>query len=187
MRGQLPDLRGLLDPAGAVAAGGIVVRPSLLAAAGSVLHVAFYLALFLVVPVALFGVATEETSGRTPIWLLLFTGVWAELLPLFVGVAIAFVRIGFTRYVLDQDGIHVRTQVLATKEERVPWEKVTAVLHKRTVFDAILRIERLHVVAYGEAGRTLRLVGLRDAGPLRNVVAARMLQGSSMETLMRRD
>jgi len=190
MRGQLPDLQSLVDPTGPVPPGGIVVRPSLRAAVGNVLQVAFYLTMIFVGPlllVSLFSAEALPEEPPLPFLAAIFLGVWAEVIPLVLGVGVAFLRIGLTRYVLDKDGIHVRSQVLSAKEERVPWEKVTAVLQKRTIFDSLLRIERVHVVAYGRAGRTLHLVGLRDAAPLRNLVASRMLQSSSVESLRRRD
>jgi uncharacterized membrane protein YdbT with pleckstrin-like domain len=97
------------------------------------------------------------------------------------------VQIAFTTYTFDDDGLIVRTQVLARSERRVPWEKVTALRHRRTWLDALLRIERLDVIAYGERGTTLHLVGLRDAAPLRAEVARRMRETATVEALLRSD
>lgn len=191
LRGRVPELATLIDPTGPVPEGGLVFRPSLRAAAGPILSaVAAVLAFGL--PTLFFGQAAAGDARADPGFVLaLLLGVFGAalgvLLPLLFAVAAAFLKVGFTRYVLDQDGIHVRTRLLSTQEQRVPWEKVTAVRQARSIFDSLLGVERLDVIAYGERGATLHLVGLRDAAPLRDLVAQRMRHSASLESLLRRD
>lgn len=191
VRGHVPDLRSLLDPTGPVPHGGFVMRPSLRAATGQMLTVIAYLVM-LGIPSLVVGRLAAGNLDLSPEALvgLLLAAVGlalAGLYPILIAVVAPFLQLGFTRYVLDQDGIHVRTRILASKEQRVPWEKVTSVTHRRSVFDSVLGIERLDVVAYGARGTTLHLVGLRNAASLRNLVALRMRQSASFESFLRRD
>jgi uncharacterized membrane protein YdbT with pleckstrin-like domain len=92
-----------------------------------------------------------------------------------------------TRYELDAEGVRVRSSVIARSEERVAWEKVTLLVHRRGLVDRVLGIEALDVVAYGVRGTTLRLVGLRDARPLRDYAARHMRESASVAALFDND
>ncbi len=108
------------------------------------------------------------------------------LYALLVPLAPAF-QLAFTRYHVDGEGIRVHTQILSRTERRVTWEKVTALRQRRTLLDRLFGIERVDVIAYGQRGATLQLVGLRDAPWLRNLVARRMRENASVEALFRSD
>ena len=150
----------------------IVIRPSLRAAFDVLGKLAGALALFglpfwvgLAVqgnPKGLREIATIVAGGG----LGLFYGVLAAFGPL--------VQLAFTQYVIEPDGIRVRTQILSKSERRVQWEKVTMLRHRRTLIDRFFGIDRLDVVAHGARGTTLHLVGLRDATRLRDHAARKM-------------
>lgn len=84
------------------------------------------------------------------------------------------VRVAFTTYSFDERGVRVRSQVLATLDHRIPWDKVTAVRQRRTLVDRIVGTTRIEVIAYGVRGATLRLVGLHDGKAVRDLVARTM-------------
>lgn len=161
----------------------LVLRPSLLAAVDVVAKVFGVLAGFglpLLLPLLLEGGIVSLTA------LLLGLGA-LDLYPALLVAFLPAVRLAFTRYTLDEEGVQVHTQILATSHKRVPWEKVTALRHRRTLVDAVLGIERIDVIAYGERGATLRLVGLRGAGPVRDRIAAHMRASATVEALLRSD
>ncbi len=108
--------------------------------------------------------------------------LYALLVPLAPAVQLAF-----TRYHIDEEGIRIHTQILTRTERRVSWEKVTALQHRRTILDRAFGIARVDVIAYGQRGATLQLVGLRDAAWLRNLVAKRMRENASVDALLRSD
>jgi uncharacterized membrane protein YdbT with pleckstrin-like domain len=161
----------------------VVLRPSLLAALDTVVKVAGVLFFFtapLLVPALFNGGPISLTAA--------FVGLQGT--NLYIAVLFAFlpaVRLAFTRYELDEEGIRVTTQILARSEKRVPWEKVTALRHRRTVVDLLVGIERIDVVAYGERGATLHLVGLRGARTIRDQVAVQMRRSATAESLFRSD
>ena len=185
------DLRRefLAPPEGEVPAQAQVVRPSLWAGleavgrlVGTLLPVLLPFLLPLVVA-RVFGDGKVEVDD--PFAIVLF-----DRAELFVGlllVVVPIVRIAFTRYVVDADGLRVTSTLLQRSDQRVPWEKVTAIRHRRTLLGALVGIETLEVVAYGKRGATLRLEGLRDAPALRALVARRMRETATVAALVRND
>lgn len=176
-RGRVPD-----PPIGAE----FVVRPSLWASL-DVLAKLILGSLPIVVPLLLSGLFQGAFQGVVdlsgPLLLVL-----VENVNLLFGLLVAFapaVRLAFTHYIVDEEGIRVRTQILTRSEQRVQWDKVTALRHQRTVVDRVLGIERLDVVAWGARGATLKLVGLRNVAPLRDLVARRMRETATVEALAR--
>ncbi len=176
----------LSPPEGPVAVGAEVVRPSLWAALEVLAKV--FLAL---TPIAVPVVVSLALSGRLdlrregPLIVVLL-----DNLELLFAALLAFapvVKVAFTRYTFDEEGIRVRVQVLGRTDQRVPWEKVTALRHRRGILDRLLGLGRLDVIAYGEKGTVLRLVGLRDDRRLRDLVARRMRESASVASLFRND
>lgn len=162
---------------------GTLVRPSLRAAVD--VPFKFIAAIFFFfLPFQIGALFTDRPAlvfgALTTIQLLQFFPVlFATLVPAF--------QLAFTRYIIDEEGIKVKVQILQKTEHRVQWEKVTALLHRRTLIDRVLGIERLDIIAYGERGTTLKLVGLRHAAPLRDLVARRMRETASVERLFEND
>jgi membrane protein YdbS with pleckstrin-like domain len=176
-------LRTFLDMDDIPAGAEVVVRPSLRAALDVPFKVIGVL-LFLTLP---FG-TTGAILGGPQLFLPFVPFVF--LLQIAPALLITFapaIRLVYTRYIIDQDGIRVRSQVLSATESRVPWEKVTAIEHRRTFFDRLLGIERLHVIAYGVRGTTLRLIGLRNARQLRDLTARKMREHATAETIFSND
>lgn len=177
------------SPEGRLREGSLVVRPSLWAALERSVTV-FGVLLALMVPAMLavfLGVDAgdpTEPDGR---------GVFALLdvsLTLLIPVLAALtpaVQLVFTRYVLDDEGIRENVQLLSRTERRVGWDKVTALRHRVTLMDRLFGIGRVDVVAYGERGTTIRLVGLRHAPHLRGLVARRMREAATVERLFGND
>ncbi len=159
------------------------IRPSLLAAVDTVGKVAGAIAAFLlpvVVPAIIQGKAVAAAA-------LFGAGQLLGLYPALIAVLFPAVNLAFTRYEVADDGIRVRSQFLQKTDRRVPWEKITAVRHRRTVWDVMAGLERLDVIAYGERGTTLHLVGLRDAAPVRDHIARKMRESSTVDALLRGD
>ncbi len=161
----------------------VELRPSLLAAVDTVTKVLGIVAAFLL-PVLIPALIAGEFAAA------LGTFAFVETISLYPALVAAFwpaVNLAFTRYQVEEDGLRVRTQFLQKKEQRVPWEKVTAVRHRRTALDVLTGLERIDVIAYGERGATMHLVGLRDAGPIRDRIARRMRDSATVEALFRSD
>ncbi len=108
------------------------------------------------------------------------------VIPALVSFAPA-VQLAFTRYTMDDEGLREEVSILSRTQRRVTWDKVTALRHHRTILDRVLGLERLEVIAYGERGATIRLIGLRDAAPLRNEVAQRMRSHADIGRLLAND
>lgn len=169
----------------------LVLRPSLRAAVERFL-VLFSVLLGIVVPVIATLLIRTYLDPDVDAWPI-YGGPLASLqlgmsilVPVLASLAPA-VQIAFTRYVFDDEGVLEKVQILSRTEKRVRWEKVTALLHRRTLLDRVLDIERLDVVAYGERGTTLRLVGLRDARPVRALVARQMRRQATVRHLVAND
>lgn len=161
----------------------LVLRPSLLAALDVTVKVIGAVTAFLM-PVVVPALLRGDTVSAAAI----FFGVQA--LDLYPAIAVALfpaIQLAFTRYTVDEEGIRVNVQILSRSERRVPWEKVTALQHRKTFIDALLGIERIDVVAYGERGTTVKLVGLRDAAPLRDRVARKMRDSAHLRSWLRSD
>jgi uncharacterized membrane protein YdbT with pleckstrin-like domain len=174
----------LRSPHGEVRAGSLIVRPSLKAGVGRFL-VALSGLVVVFAPLALgVGASLDEPglAGVLAAWQF-FASIGGAVL---VSLAPA-VQLAFTRYVLDDEGIRERVQILSKSDKRIQWEKVTALQHRRTLLDRALRIERLDVIAYGERGATLHLVGLHDAAHLRNLVAREMRRQANVRRLLSND
>ncbi len=172
------------QPEGTVRDGSLIVRPSLRAALERFLLALTGVSVFFA-PLILgsyFGDDREPQAG-------IFAGldiVFSVAIPVLVSLAPA-IQLAFTRYVFDDEGIRERVQLLSKTEKRVKWEKVTALQHRRTLLDRILGIERLDVIAYGARGTTIRLVGLKEAGALRNIVGRQMRRQASVSRLFSND
>lgn len=185
------DLLGPLE--GKVEEGDLVFRPALRAAVGpTFLALLALAAVFIPVFVgALLGASSsndiELDNGPAFLGVLLLIANNVEWLFALAPALAPVINVLTTRYVLANDGIRERKQFLNKEERKVAWDKVTALKHRRTVIDRILGIERLDVIAYGERGVTLHLVGLPDARPLRSHVAMRMRQSASVDALLRAD
>ncbi len=164
-----------------------VVRPSLWAA----LDVPFKLALALLVvllPIWIGGVYAARDPLDPLTWVLPASLVlFVEAAPAALFALLPAVQLAFTRYIVDDTGIRTRMQIVSRREAVVSWPKVTAVLHRRTLLDRVFGIARLDVIAYGERGTTLHLVGLRNAPELRDLVARKMREHATVESLLRND
>ncbi len=161
----------------------IQTRPSMRAAVDQGVKV---LGLFatLLVPVAIGLLAQGRPAAAIAT---LIAGQVTSLYPAMIAAALPALRLYFTRYAIDDDGVRVTTNLLAKSDQRIPWEKVTAIRHRRTVLDAILGITRVDVIAYGRRGATLHLVGLQDGRGVRQEVARRMRSACSVDALTGRD
>lgn len=160
------------------------LRPSLLAAVSSFAKVAGYVLLVVAAPTLV-----ALLAGRSGLLaaVLLAELSFLALLPAMAAVLVPAVRIAFTRYELDADGVRVHSSLIARSDQRVPWEKVTLLVQRRGLADRVLGISSLDVVAYGTRGATLHLVGLRDPRPVREWASARMREAASVEALFRND
>lgn len=164
----------------------LVLRPSLLAGL-DLLGKAVAAAALLVVPV-LVGVLLQ--GGRPGLAALVAAVVGLRLLDMtyaLLAALVPVVQLAFTRYVVDEEGIRVHVQLFTRSERTVRWDKVTLLRHRRTLVDRMFRIDRLDVVAYGERGTTLNLVGLRQAPHLRDLVARRMREHASVGGVLGED
>lgn len=159
-------------------------RPSLLAALDVPVKIVVFVFVFFL-PIGVGG----ALATRDPLVLLLGVPIATlfNFIPAFLALLAPAFQIMFTRYVVDDDGVRVSMQFLSKNESRVEWHKVTAITHKRTIVDRVFGIERLDIVAYGERGTTLRLVGLRDAAKLRDLAARKMRESATVEALFSND
>lgn len=178
----------LRAPEGDLREGSLVVRPSLRAALGRVgvaflVVTAFFLPFQIGTGMQAFGDDEGEPAG---FWVLAFEIASNLVIPFLVSLAPAL-QLAFTRYILDDEGIRERVQLLSRSDKRVRWDKVTALQHRRTFVDRILQIERVDVVAYGSRGTTLHLVGLRRAPYIRGLVARQMRAQASVSGMLRND
>jgi len=115
---------------------------------------------------------------------------WIGYTELIIGFVVAFlpaVRVLFTSYEVNESGLRARTAMLATTEQKVPWEKVTLLRHKRTLLDTIFGLEHLDVVAYRKHGATVRIVGLRRNSTMPAWMGEAMRKNSSIGALLRAD
>lgn len=110
-----------------------------------------------------------------------------EYLFLFTPALAPIIKVLTTTYIIEEDGIREQARFLSTTDRRITWEKVTALRQRRSVFDALLGIQRLDVIAYGERGATIHLVGLSNAPELRNRFARNMRDSASVDSLFRAD
>ncbi len=159
------------------------LRPNLLAAVDIIGKVLGTVAAFLM-PVIIPALIQGKALAAGAIFAF---GQIASLYPALIAAAFPAVNLAFTRYVVEDDGIRIRTQFLQKTDRRVPWEKVTAVRHRRTIWDVLVGLERIDVIAYGERGTTLHLVGLRNAAPVRDHIARKMRESSTVDALLRGD
>lgn len=159
----------------------MMVRPRLRAALPSALAAVAGL-MVLGIPIVL---GIESSERAEPWWLLLFNN--AQTLLVFTPAVAPFIKVFTTRYIIEEGGIREEVRFLSSTQRRVTWEKVTALRQRRGPFERLLGIERLDVIAYGERGATIHLIGLRDAASLRNRFAKEMRDASSVDSLFRAD
>lgn len=173
-------------PEGRVEEGAVVIRPSLWAALERGLVAFAGISIFVLpfVIAALFGVSDPgPDEPRFVVVVEVFQGLVIPLLFSFVPV----VQLAFTRYIIDEEGIRERVQLVSKTDKRVRWEKVTALQHRITLMDRLFGIQRINVIAYGARGTTIRLVGLRRAPRLRRLVAKQMRVNASFDRLLTND
>lgn len=159
-------------------------RPSLWAALDVPFKALGTLAAFLLPAVVTGGFVAGDPFAALSLFVILEL---VQVVPAFLLAFAPAVRILFTRYSIDDEGVRVTTQVLARQDARVAWEKVTAIRHRVTLIDRLFGIQRVDIIAYGERGTTLRLVGLRDAKRVRDLAAAKMRQHASLGALLSGD
>lgn len=162
----------------------LVLRPSLWAAASTFARVAGYLGLALLAPVMV-AIFAGRSSALAAIILAEFSLL--AVLPAAAALLVPAIRLAFTKYHLDDDGVRVHSDLISRNDQRVPWEKVTVLQQRRSLVDRLAGIDNLHVVAYGARGTTLHLVGLRNVKPVRDFAAQRMRESASVESLLRND
>jgi uncharacterized membrane protein YdbT with pleckstrin-like domain len=110
-----------------------------------------------------------------------------QLAPAFLLAFAPAIRLAFTRYRIDEEGVQVHSQVLSRTESRVAWDKVTAIRHRITLVDRVLGLQRIDIIAYGERGTTLHLVGMRNVRLLRDLAAQRMREHTTAGHLVSND
>lgn len=164
---------------------GISLKPSLRAAASVFVKIVAFLAFVLLVPVIV-AVLGGTDAGFLVAILIAETSLFA-VLPALVGFLLPAIRLLATTYDLDAEGVRVRSSVIARSDQRVPWEKVTLLMHHRSLVDRVLGIATVTVVSYGAHGATLRLVGLRDPAPVRDYAARKMRESASVASLFTND
>lgn len=113
--------------------------------------------------------------------------VLVNLIPAALAAAVPSLQVLFTTYHVDKDGIRTETRLFSKSHKAVRWEKVTALVERQTLFDRVFGLRRLRIIAYGERGANLQLVGLRGAAGLRNLVAREMKDAASVERLFGND
>lgn len=162
----------------------LVLKPSLWAAASTFARVAGYLGLALLAPI-LAAIFLGRSSALAAIVLAEFSLI--AVLPAAAALLVPAIRLAFTRYHLDAEGVRVHSDLISRNDQRVPWEKVTVLHQRRSLVDRIAGIDTLDVVAYGARGTTLHLVGLRDITTVRQFAAQKMRDSASVEALFRND
>jgi uncharacterized membrane protein YdbT with pleckstrin-like domain len=170
---------------GWVAVPAFSLKPSLLAAASTFARIVGVVALAFAVPLLVAWISGHGGSALAAIVAAQFG--MAAVFPAAVTLLVPAIRLAATRYDLDAEGVRVRSSVLARSDQLVPWDKVTLLVHQRSIVERILGIESLTVVAYGVRGATLNLVGLHDAAPVRDYAAARMRDSASVAALFAND
>ncbi|MGB0653310.1 MAG: PH domain-containing protein [Thermoplasmatota archaeon] len=158
-------------------------RPSLLAA----MDVPLKILLAGAGVAAPFVVSAALADKPVPILAALFGLESLNILYALAAPLIPAVQLLFTRYTVDEEGIRVQVQILSRSEHRVQWDKVTAITHRRTLFDRLFGIERLDIIAYGERGATVHLQGLRQAAWLRDLAAQQMRRTATVSNLLLND
>lgn len=171
--------------------GGTVIRPSLRAFFVQVLQGAgsIMIGLLPFLMFALVGIDEDPGPRDAPPFVRLFERLelFSQFAPLAIAPFVPALRLLFTRYVFDHEGIQVRTALLAKTDQRVPWRKVTAVVHRRGLLECWLGIARIDVSAYGRKGTTIHLLGLRDAAKVKDVLARRMMGNATVEAMFEND
>lgn len=162
----------------------MVLKPSLWAAASTFARVIGSIALALLAPflVAVF-------LGRSGLLASIILAEFSLLavLPAAAALLVPAIRLAFTRYDLDEEGVRVHSDLVSRNDQRVSWEKVTVLQQRRSLVDRLAGIDNLHVVAYGARGTTLHLVGLRDVATVRQFAARKMRDAASVDALFRSD
>lgn len=156
------------------------IKPNLLASVDTIVKVLGVFAFF-----ALPAVLAAILSGSPLLVGALFLNAQAiSLIPAIGGAFLPAIRLLFTTYTLSDEGIQTRMDLLGQQTVRVRWEKVTSVEHHCTIVDRILGLERITVSAYGERGTTLHLIGLRQAGWIRDLASEKMAKSPNFSSLL---
>lgn len=172
-------------PEGAVAPTALVIRPSLWAGVEILERLLLQFAPYAIPILISLVLADAQSDDDRPLFIALMDNF--ELGIGVLAIAAPILRVAFTRYTFDDEGIRIRSVLLSKSDQRVPWEKITAVRHRRTLLGSLVGIQRLEIVAYGKRGATLHLSGLRNAPELRNLVARHMRKSATIEALGRSD
>ena len=99
----------------------------------------------------------------------------------------AIVEVLFTEYVWTDRRLYATTAFLSRKTNVLPFEKITNLQIRRSLFERMLGVAEVRVVAYGVRGTELRLRGLRDPAPLFSGLSADVKAHASLEALLARD
>lgn len=92
-----------------------------------------------------------------------------------------------TRYRIDEDGVMMQSQLFQKTEQRVGWEKVTALEERRGLLGTIFGFSELVVVAYGSRGAKIHVRGVRDVAALRERLAEKMAEAVSIPAILQSD
>lgn len=98
-----------------------------------------------------------------------------------------WIQVSFTRYTLTTERIYTRTEFLSTDLKVVPYEKISQLQLRRSLFDRLFGLTELGVRAYGAEEGHLRLRGLPDPLPLYGVCRERLRVHNSTPALLRSD
>lgn len=161
------------------------LRPSLLAAASIFAKIVLLVGFVLAVPFLVALLSGSDIAFLGAI-LLAETSLFA-VGPAIIGILLPAIRLLATRYDLDGEGVRVRSSIVARSDQLVPWDKVTLLMHRRSIVDRVLGIASVTIVSYGVKGATLHLVGLRDPAPVRDYAARKMRESASVATLFGND
>lgn len=99
----------------------------------------------------------------------------------------ALIDVYFTEYVVTDHRVYATTAFFKRTVKVVPFEKVTNLELRRGLFERLLGVGEVVVVAYGQKGTELRLRGLLDPTPVLHSLAHEVRSHSSIEHLLASD
>jgi uncharacterized membrane protein YdbT with pleckstrin-like domain len=79
-------------------------------------------------------------------------------------VARVAIQTYFTEYVITDKRTYAVNAFISRKLEVVPYEKVTNLAIRRNLFQRLINVDSVHLVAYGDAGVNVRMRGVTDTG-----------------------
>lgn len=126
---------------------------------------ALLLALVLIV-IPFYASREEDVSSARAFTLYLITVVVPEAVFILQRFGKALVEVLFAEYVVTDHRVYAATAFLKRTVQVVPFEKITNLVLRRTLFERLLGVAEVRVVAYGQRGTEIRMRGLRDAGGL---------------------